>query len=68
MANLATYGDRIMTRLAGKLTPAARVDVHANKQRIPSLNACSISWRSCVVKPTRLHKFTTKILNVKLLD
>ena len=60
MTNLATYGDRIMTRLAGKLTPAARVDVHANKQRIPSLNACSMSWRSCVVKPSNLNNFNKK--------
>lgn len=60
MTNLATYGDRIMTRLAGKLTPAARVDVHANKQRIPSLNACSMSWRSCVVKPSHLNNFNKK--------
>ena len=51
MKSCDTYGDLIMTLFAGKLTPAASVDVHVNKHNTPSLYACSMSCLSSVVSP-----------------
>ena len=47
-----------MTRLAGKLTPAASVEVHVRRQRTPVPYASSINRRSSVVNPLKgMDKF-----------
>lgn len=51
MKSLPTYGDRMMTRLAGKLTPAANVDVQQITHKTPHRNASSKWRRSSAVNP-----------------
>lgn len=46
-----TYGERRMTRRAGRLTPAASVDVQQMQHNTPLRNAFSISCRSSEVSP-----------------
>lgn len=51
MKSLPTYGDRMITRFAGKLTPAASVDVQQITHNTPHRNASSKWRRSSAVRP-----------------
>ena len=44
-------GERMMTRRAGRFTPAASVDVQVRTASVPEAYACSISTRSAEVRP-----------------
>lgn len=41
MNSLPTYGDRMMTRFAGRFTPAASVEVQHITHKTPNRNASS---------------------------